>query len=161
MPNKQAQPTRWRVSGPYLANLTASAGLFDETRRFLVSLGETGDLAKTRQIMVEGGLPQRSRRSRVNISKLIYQRLASWQPPQWVWSDLINLARDNNKASLASALLLHLARQDKLVYEFIQGIVYKRWQTGETNFSPSDLQRFLDGKQAPHPEVEGWTVLSG
>jgi hypothetical protein len=159
LPDQPVQPVRWRVAdpGPYLANLTASAGLFDETRRFLLSLGETGDSGKTRQAMVEGGLPQRSRRSRVNILKLILQRLASWQPPQWVWDDLIDFAGDSHKESLKSALLLHLARQDKLVYDFIQSVVWRKWETGDINLEAADLQKFLDANQSGHPEVGKWT----
>jgi hypothetical protein len=155
LPNKQAQAVKWRLSGPYLANLTASAGLFDETRTFLLSLGKTGDFGKTRHAMVEGGLPQRSRRSRVNIVILILQRLASWQPPQWVWDDLISFAGDNH--SLETALLLHLARQDKLVYDFIQSVVLKKWETGDINVEAADLQKFLDENQEDHPEVRKWT----
>jgi hypothetical protein len=146
---------RWRLTGPYLANLTASAGLLDETRRFLLSLGETLDLAKTRQAMIEGGLPQRSRRSRVNIVVLILQRLASWQPPQGVWDDLIGFAGDLD--FLKPALLLHLARQDKLVYDFIQSVILSKWRTGEVMVGSADLQKFLDETQNQHPEIEKWT----
>jgi len=148
----------WRTTGPYLANFAAKAGLFEEIRQFLQAYGQTGNLAQARQILIDGGLPQRSRVTRVNILDMINLRLIRWNPPAWILNDLVDFANSGQNESLQSALILHVARQDILLYDFIQQVLVPRWQSGDLSFGTSAMQRFLDEKLATHPEIEGWSA---
>lgn len=150
------QPTQWRAAGPYLTNNTAKTGLLDETRRFLLTYAELGDIEDTYQALIDGGLPQRSRATRADILKRIQQRLIHWNPPQWVLADLVSFAQDARPDVLRSALLLHVPRQDTVLYQVVQQVIVPRWRAGERFIARSDVQRFLDGEADAHPEIRDW-----
>lgn len=147
----------WRASGLYLPSLASKTGLLDETRQFLQTYRRLGDLADTRRSLIDGELRQRARETRVTIVKVIQQRLLRWSPPDWVLADLAAFAEDSSQPSLPAALLLHVVRQDVLMYDFVQQVVVPRWQDGERILIRADVQRFLDRAQPNHPEIDGWS----
>lgn len=149
--------TSWRATGPYSAALASKAGLVVETRLFLRVLGDTGDPTATRRALVDGLLPQRSRQTRSTIAEFIHRRLLRWNPPTWAVEDLVAFAADDGAASLESALLLHVARQDVILYEFVQGVLVPHWEAGDTTLLRADAQKFLDDAAPEHPEVGGWS----
>lgn len=153
----QSFDTIWRATGPYLPTNSSKAGLFDETRQFLRVLDERRDLEATRLALLDGGLLQRSRFTRMTILQFIKRRLFGWQPPAWVVDDLIAFARDPSPDALQAALLLHVCRQDTLLYDLAQKVIVPRWQEEQREISRSDVQRFLDEAASGHPEVETWT----
>jgi len=157
MPPKPGETTRWRASGSYLLRLASKTSLIEESRQFLLAFARLGDIETTRQALVNGGLPQRSRPTRVTILEIVQIRLTRWHPPAWVLEDLIAFAQDGHQAELLAALLLHTARQDNLLYDIIQQIIGPRCFAGERELIRADVQRFLDSAQANHPEVMGWS----
>jgi hypothetical protein len=66
--------------------------LIEETRQFLLDYARVRDIEATRQALVNGGLPQRSRATRVTIVEIVQIRLTRWHPPAWVLDDLITFA---------------------------------------------------------------------
>ncbi|HEX8597259.1 MAG TPA: BrxA family protein [Chloroflexia bacterium] len=148
--------TSWRAGDLYTASNASKTGLTEETRQFLSSYARLGDLEAVRRELANGGLPQRSRATRVTIVRMLQVRLTRWQPPSWVLDDLVRFARETS-AALQSALLLHVARQDALMYDFIQDVLWPRWNSGEREVARSDVQRFLDSSAHAHPEVESWS----
>ncbi len=151
------ETTRWRASGSYLLRLASKTSLIEETRQFLLTYARLRDSEATRLALVNGGLPQRSRATRVTITEIVQIRLTRWNPPAWVLDDLIAFAQEGHQAELQAALLLHTARQDNLFYDFIQQTVVQRWFAGERELIRADVQRFLDSVQSIHPEVAGWS----
>jgi hypothetical protein len=149
--------TTWRAPGRYVPTNSSKAGLVDETRAFFGAYRRLGDTAEALRWLVAGGLPQRSRATRQTIARVIATRLTSWRPPRWVLDDLADFAADADPTALRAALLLHLARQDALLYDFVQGAIAPRWASGERGVSRADVQRFLDAAQPEHPEIERWT----
>jgi hypothetical protein len=149
-------PIAWRVRGLYLPSLASKTGLLEETRLFLRTYARLGDLAAARRALVDGELPQRARETRETIVKVLQQRLTRWSPPGWVLFDLAAFAADTRQPSLAAALLLHVVRQDALLYDFVQQVVVPRWHAGEHTLIRADVQRFLDQSQPDHPEIDGW-----
>src|SRR3989442_11155786 len=135
--------TRWRTAGSYLPTLASKTGLIEETRQFLLAYARLCDVEATRQALVNAGLPQRSRATRVTILKVVQARLTRWHPPTWVVEDLATFAQDGYQAELQAALLLHTARQDRLLYDIIQQVVVPRWIAGERELIRADVQRFL------------------
>jgi hypothetical protein len=152
-----SETTRWRVSSPYLPRLASKTSLLEETRQFLQTYAKLRDIEATRRALVNGGLPQRSRATRVTIVEIVQIRLTRWHPPAWVLDNLIAFAQDGLQAELQAALLLHTARQDTLFYDIIQQVVVPRWFAGERELIRADIQRFLDEVQLTHPEVTGWS----
>jgi hypothetical protein len=152
--------TRWRATGTYVPTSLLKSALIDETRRFLLALQRTGDAAGTRKAMAAGELPQRSVYSRNTIAKTVKMRLLAWNPPTWVVDDLTAFAGDEHRPSLEAALLLHLARQDILLYDLVQHVVLPRWEGGERVVSRADVQRFLDLAEPEHPEVGRWSYAT-
>ena len=57
-------------------------------------------------------------------------------------------------------MLLHIARQDLLLYNFVQQVIVQRWYAGTTNMIRSDVQGFLDAAHEAHPEVNGWSYTT-
>jgi hypothetical protein len=149
--------TNWRATGSYLLRLASKTSLIEETRQFLLDYSRVRDIEATRQALVNGGLPQRSRATRVTIVEIVQIRLTRWHPPAWVLDDLIAFAQDGHQTDLQAALLLHTARQDNLFYDIIQQIIAPRWFAGERDLVRADVQRFLDSLQSTHPEVAGWS----
>jgi len=147
----------WRATGLYLPSLASKAGLLDETRQFLQLYLRLGDLAATRRALIDGELPQRARETRATIVTVIQQRLSRWLPPDWVLADLAAFAADTAQPTLQAALLLHVVRQDALLYDFVQHSVVPRWGAGERMLIRADVQRFLDLAQPAHPEVDSWS----
>ena len=156
MAGKEA-PTHWRAQGPYTGTNASKAGLLDETRAFLLTYARLHDLSATRQVLLTGGLPQRSRVTRKTIVMIIQQRLLRWHPPPWVLEDLIGFAQDPQRDSLRAALLLHVCRQDPLLYDVVQEVIGPAWREGMLVVTRADIQRFLDGAHEHHPEIEGWS----
>jgi hypothetical protein len=151
------EATRWRASGPYLLRLASKTSLIEETKQFLLTFARLRDSEATRLALVNGGLPQRSHATRVTITEILQIRLTRWNPPVWVLDDLIAFAQDGHQTELQAALLLHTARQDNLLYNFIQQTVVPRWFADERELIRADVQRFLDSELSSHQEIAGWS----
>jgi len=111
------EATLWRATGSYVPTLSSKTSLIEETRQFLLTYARLGDIEATRQALVNGGLPQRSRATRATIIKIVQMRLTRWHPPTWVLDDLIAFAQEGHQAELQAAMLMHTARQDRLLYD--------------------------------------------
>jgi len=157
------QDAHWRAAGPYVTNNTAKTGLLAETRQFLLAYAELGDGLQPQAVdaayqrLVDGGLPQRSRATRRSIVNVLQQRLTSWNPPAWVLDDLVAFAQDQRPEVLRSALLIHVPRQDTLLYNVVQRLILPRWEAGDRFIVRADVQGFLDDEQTTHPEIGDWT----
>jgi len=150
-------PIQWRATGPYSPVNASKAGLTYETRKFFETYAQLGDIAATRRMLVNGTLPQRSRETRQTIVTIIQQRLIRWSPPRWVYEDLVMFAHANDQPLFQAALLLHVVRQDALLYDFVQHVAVPRWQHGDHVLIRADVQHFLDHMQLHHPEIERWS----
>lgn len=153
----RAPNAHWRATGAYVPNNASKAGLLDETRQFFLTYDQLGDLAETRRALIQGGLLQRARETRITIIEVIQRRLTRWAPPPWIYDDLVTFAKDSYQPSLPAALLLHVVRQDQLLYDFVQQVVIRRWQSGDHTLVRADVQRFLDQSQSAHPEIGSWS----
>src|SRR3989442_15867371 len=97
------ETTSWRATGSYLLRLASKTSLIEETRQFLLTYARLGDAGATRQALVNGGLPQRSRATRATILEIVQIRLTRWYPPTWVLDDLIAFARHEGPDELRVA----------------------------------------------------------
>lgn len=149
--------TAWRATRPYLPTNASKAGLLDETRQFLLIYAQLGDPDATARELTDGALPQRSRETRRTIVKVIKARLTRWNPPGWVLSELATFAKSPDTDALKSALLLHAARQDALLYDVVLHVIAPRWAEHVAEVSRADVQRYLDTVEPLHPEVAGWS----
>lgn len=161
----EAQNSHWRAAGPYRASSTLIPGIPEETRLFLLTYGKTTGrpderLAQTRQLLLEGRLPQRARASRVTMVNRIQKRLVSWDPPPWVLDDLVAFANTDSLDTLRAALLLHVCRQDYLLYSVVQTLIVAKWEQGDVLVDIGHIQRFLDMASSNHPEIAGWTYTT-
>lgn len=157
MASVSTHETRWRTVGSYLPTIASKASLVEETRLFLLTYAQHADPTITAQMLVNMILAQRSRSTRITISKIITMRLIRWQPPDWVLQDLLTFAQESSPEALCAALLLHTARQDHALYAFVQEVILPRWQSGEHEVIVADVQKFLDMAQAAHPEIARWS----
>jgi hypothetical protein len=110
--------------------------------------------------LLDGGLPQRSRATRETIVRVMQERLVAWLPPAWVCDDLVASAEAPDAPDLRLLLLLHAVRQDVLLYDVVQEVIWPRWQEGLSAISRVDVQRFLDHALPSHPEIDGWSVAT-
>lgn len=154
--------THWRATGPFIASSALFTGILDETQLFLQTYAKQEGSVDTRaasakQLLMESLLPQRSRASRKSIVERISRRLISWNPPAWVLDDLTLFAEQSNLLALKSALLMHVCRQDQLLYALVHEVVLPKWSEGQTGMDSANVQRFLDGQLPQHPEIENWT----
>ncbi|MBN1139879.1 MAG: DUF1819 family protein [Anaerolineae bacterium] len=154
---RESDKTMWRASGTYLPTNASKAGLLEETRQFLLVYAETQDVDAAAEQLKDGGLPQRSRETRGVIVHRIKRRLTLWQPPAWVLSDLAAHAAEPTLEALRVALLLHVCRQDALLYDVVQQVIVPRWRAGEIEILATDVQKLLDQAEPVHREIAGWS----
>lgn len=152
-----APSTSWRATGPYRAANASKAGLVRETQIALCLYARLGSSAAVRQYLLTTALPQPARASRESIVALLNTRLFRWQPPAWVWQDLLAAASAEDDLDLRTLLLLHAARQDCFLYDAVQHVIVTRWRQGDREVIRADVQRYLDAVSADHPEVERWS----
>ncbi len=152
--------TLWRATGSYSPKLASKASLVDEAKLFLTTYAQLGDLSATSKVLIDTVLPQRSRETRATIVGVLRIRLVRWNPPSWVLDDLVSFARDSNPDTLRLALLLHTARQERVLYDFVQQVIVSRWYAGMYKVIRSDVQGFLDIAQEEHPEVLRWSYTT-
>lgn len=157
---RPGEGTRWRATGPYTANNASKAGLVEETQLALLAYARLPDLTATRRELLDGGLPQRSRVTREAIVRVIQDRLVAWRPPSWVCDDLVAGAEAPDAPDLRLLLLLHTVRQDYLLYDVLQQVIWPHRQEGLGDISRVDVQRFLDDALPAHPEIDGWSVAT-
>jgi hypothetical protein len=154
--------TAWRATGPYVASSALFSGILDETQLFLQTYAEQSGSLETRigsakQALVGGLLPQRSRSSRISIIRRIQNRLTNWGPPAWVLDELAVFAGQASKLALKAALLVHVCRQDRLLYCLVQALIVLQWQEGPRQITNADVHRFLDDERSRHPEIDTWS----
>src|SRR5258708_32956618 len=155
--SSSVEGTQWRASGAYVPTLAGKSSLLEESRLLLETYAQSGDAQAACKALVDGVLSQRSRETRVSIVRVLRERLFRWHPPSWVLTDLVTFSQTTNLDALCLVLLLHTARQDQLLYDFVQQVIVPRWYAGTTNMIRSDVQGFLDAVQEAHPEVNGWS----
>jgi hypothetical protein len=112
---------------------------------------------QTAHILLEGGLLQRARSSRKTIVQRIQGRLTNWDPPLWVMEELVEFAKQGPTMDLQAALLLHVCRQDTLLYALVQEVIFPQWQMSQVGIGSVDVQNFLDRSLPQHPEIESWS----
>lgn len=151
---------RWRATAPYTANNASKAGLVEETRLALLAYARLRDSAAVRRELLDGGLPQRSRATRETIVRVIQDRLTAWRPPAWFCDDLMAGAEAPEAPDLRLLLLLHTVRQDRLLYDVLQQVIWPHKQEGLNDIGRVDVQRFLDDALPTHPEIDGWSVAT-
>lgn len=140
-----------------MATAASKNGLVDETRLFLQTYASSGSIDQARTDLITGGLPQRSRTTRVVIVRMIQSRLTRWNPPAWVLDDLVVASTLDDMSRLRVLLLLHYARQETLIYDTVQHLLVPHWQRSEIIVTRDDVQAFLDLVATQHPEVAAWS----
>ncbi len=75
--------------------------------------------------------------------------------------DLIAFAASEVAAGLESALLVHIARQDVMLYELVQAVIVPRWAAGETTLLRGDAQRSLDEAELDRLVHAGYAKQGG
>jgi hypothetical protein len=150
--------TQWRANDFYRPTLASKAGLFEESRLFLRTYADVGDVAITYRALVNQKLPQHSRATRVSIVSNLGRRLTRWNPPAWVLAELCSFAQQESDHPLRLALLLHTARQDRLLYDFVQTVLVPAWRAGTRQIVRSAVQGFLDHALPAHPEISAWSA---
>lgn len=152
--------TVWRAADTYRATLSSKSSLLEEARIFLTTYAQLGDITEASKELVDTILPQRSRETRTTIVGILRMRLVRWNPPTWVLEDLVSFAHDSNPDTLRVALLLHTARQDRVLYDFIQEVIVPHWNSRIYKIMRSDVQGFLDKAQEDHPEILKWSFAT-
>ena len=147
----------WRATTRYRPTSLAKTGLVAESKAFLLAYERLGDTSKAYAYLTDKGLPQRYRKSRQGIVDVLRARFTSWNPPTWVLDDLLEAARQDDPSFLQAMLLIHVARQDPTIGDFVQRVVYQAWLRGESVVDRSVVNRFFDSVINEHPEVNKWT----
>jgi hypothetical protein len=150
----------WRTTAHYLPTLASKSSLLEETRLFLAQYAQTGSTKLASQTLIDTGLPQRSRQTRQTIVRIIRMRFVQWNPPSWVLDELAVFAQDKNHDIFRLAVLVHIARQDRLLYDFVQQVIVPHWHANVYKVLRSDVQGFLDTVQEEHLEVVRWSYTT-
>ncbi|GAC1404720.1 MAG: hypothetical protein NVSMB49_23450 [Ktedonobacteraceae bacterium] len=152
--------TVWRATGSYGVTLASKASLLEEAKILLTTYAQLGDMAEASKSLIDTVLPQRSRATRATIVGILRMRLVRWNPPAWVLNDLVSFAWNANPDVWRVALLLHTARQDRVLYDFVQKGIVPLWYSAIYQVMRSDVQGFLDTAQEDHPEILKWSFAT-
>lgn len=150
----------WRTTAHYLPTLASKSSLLEETKLFLALYTQTGSTKLASQALLDTALPQRSRQTRRTIVRILHARFVQWNPPSWVLDDLAIFAQDKNDDIFRLAVLLHIARQDRLLYDFVQQVIVPHWYANAYKVTTSDVQGFLDKVQEEHLEITHWSYTT-
>jgi len=150
----------WRTVAHYSPTLASKSSLLEETKLFLASYTQTGSTKLASQMLIDTVLPQRSRQTRKTIVRILRTRLVQWNPPSWVLDELALFAQDQHPDTFRLAMLLHIARQDRLLYDFVQQVIVPRWYAKTYKVLRSDVQGFLDDVQEEHLEITHWSYTT-
>lgn len=150
--------TLWRAQSHYQPTLASKAALVEESRLFLLTYARLHDVAAASKLLVNQELPQHSRATRATIVTILGKRLTRWNPPVWVLDELAGFAQQASDHALRVALLLHTARQDRLLYDFVQTTLVPAWHAGTQHIIRSSVQSFLDAALPAHPEIQNWSA---
>ncbi len=137
---------------------TAKGGLIPEEFAVFHAISDGLPLEAVRSGILEGGLLQKtSIQTRRSIWMALRQRYFSVDP--YVARSLAvatTLGRDS--VDFKSLAYLYYAIRDRIVFEFVTGPVWQKWQAGSTSLTPSDFLSFLDALALQHPTVKRWRV---
>ncbi|HEU5377899.1 MAG TPA: BrxA family protein [Ktedonobacteraceae bacterium] len=160
MTNTSIEGTQWRITGAYVPTLAGKSSLLEESRLLLEAYTQSGDAQVACKALIDGVLPQRSRETRVAIVRVLRERFFRWHPPVWVLADLAAFAQMTSSPVFPLAALLHIARQDALLYNFVQQVIAPRWNAGTTSVIRADVQSFLDQAQEEQPQLQNWSFAT-
>lgn len=147
----------WRSASEYTSSLASTGFLIEESRTLMETYALSGDPQVTCRALVDGALHQHMRATRESIMRVLRQRFLRWNPPDWVLTDLLAFARTSGLEAFRLSIFLHLARQDRLLYDFMQSVVVPRFRSGDWYLLRSHVQGFLDGAEENHPQIKRWT----
>ena len=69
-------------------------------------------------------------------------------------------SQQDDRTRLRVLLLMHHARQETLLYDFVQDRIVPRWRSGERQISRDDALALLTDVAARHAEVGRWSYVT-
>lgn len=147
-----------RDTGAYSTRGTGKGGLLGESAAILRFLQQGATLDELRDAVLAGRiLHQRARITREGIFKRLAHRLLDHGQP-WIFAALLSaLDQGERSPEFLSSLLLRYVLQDRLVFDFVTGPLWSRWQDGRLGVDRDDLLAFFDQARDDQPQVGRWT----
>ena len=148
--------TNIREIGAYSSRNASKGALIQELYQVVTSVKAYNREHIRRFIIDENGLNKSTYENR----RVIYNRLFHryfMVCPGWVGQSLA-LAANNGIQSpeFLSLAYLYFVLRDRLSYDFVVSVLWKKWANGEQTVSPGDFIRFFGQIEESRPEVKIW-----
>ena len=143
------------ASAKYSTGLSGKAGLVDETFAALrlVANGKLEADVKA-AVVVDDLLGKATHESRNAIWAKLHQRYFR----DWERAALLSKLVSTSTFELGKLFVYYeFCRSESILYDAVTQPIYSRFQAGFSGIEISDLQAWLDGIQADHPEVMDWS----
>jgi len=143
------------ASAKYSTGLSGKAGLVDETfvALRLVANGKLEADVKA-AVVVDDLLGKATHESRNAIWAKLHQRYFR----DWERAALLSKLVSTSTFELGRLFVYYeFCRSESILYDAVTQPIYSRFQAGFSGIEISDLQAWLDGIQADHPEVMDWS----
>jgi hypothetical protein len=143
------------IASRYSTGLSGKAGLVDETFAALrlVQSGKTATEIRT-AVMVDDFLGKATHESRKAIWEKLHQRyFQDWKRVSF----LSKLIAQSSSETGKFFVYYDFCRTEPILYDAVTRPIYSRFQSGFSGIEISDLQTWLDGIQAEHPEILDWS----
>jgi len=146
----------YRDTGLYSARNSSKGALVPEAGKVIQGLRSGLSLDELRVSALEGNLfTQRARSTRRRIWGTIHHRYLS--QPEWGMSDLQRAYGEGPLSrEFTSLLYVHYALRDRLTYDFVTKILWKRWGNNQFSVVPEDIRSLLDQASETQPQIERW-----
>lgn len=143
----------------YSGRNTARGALIDESYLLLGAMrkGKAEDEIK-KQLLNGQFLSDLSYESRMKIWRLFDQRYLKTLPV-WALKDLIDTAEEKSNEYI-SLLYLDFTLSDRITFDFVNQVIWPKWQSGQVIVKTDDVLRFLKQASRDHKEILRWKESS-
>jgi len=155
-------PERWGRDTGHVSTRNSSKGaLLAEAHAVFCLVGSGATPDELRAGCFAGKvLRQSARETRRRIWWALHWRYFSWNPPQWVLSDLAEASAGNvTDRAFVGLAYLHYVRRDRLTYDFVTDKLWARYHSKAskaTEVSRDDVLDFLANYESRDSGIKKW-----
>lgn len=146
-----------RDSSPISSRNSSKGALIQETYAVFSAVYQGLELSDIRSIIIQGSIvPKTAYSTRERIWNTISHRYLSICP-NWVGYSLANATTEGMYSrEYLSLAYLYFCLRDRLVFDFVTGPVWDKWQQQTNVINRGDLLSFLAEKSEESPQIKKW-----
>jgi hypothetical protein len=150
-----------REAGPYSSRNASKGSLLDEVYLLVTTYDGDYEASKIRSFIMESnGLNKKTYENRRVIWDRLNRRYFS-KAPFYIGRALEKTVISGSQSpEFLSLAYLYYALTDKITYDFVNEVIWSKWQSGNVAVSADDFIYFLEEKSSNSIKVSHWSTLT-